>query len=230
MTTQTILADKAKITAAALVLLTSVAQYLGAQASATVSGTIRNAVTQRPIVSATVRIEGTTRSVVTGGDGTYRLIIHSGQSELRVTAVGFVPASQTVSVTAAGSTVMNFSLRAGAVRLDEIITIGTRALERTNTGSPVPVDVISGNLLENTGAVETWQQLQRIVPSVNAPHIPLGDNHMRPVTLRGLAPHHALVLVNGKRRHPASVLLAGPQVPSTGMTDLNAIPSSAIER
>jgi iron complex outermembrane receptor protein len=92
------------------------------------------------------------------------------------------------------------------------------------------VDVISGLLLENTGMIETWQQLQRAVPSVNVPHIPIGDNHMRPITLRGLAPHHVLVLVNGKRRHPASVLLGGPSVPATAFTDLNAIPSSAIER
>jgi iron complex outermembrane recepter protein len=78
--------------------------------------------------------------------------------------------------------------------------------------------------------VETWQQLQRLVPSLNVPHIPIGDNHMRPVTLRGLAPHHVLVLVNGKRRHPAPVLLAGPSVAFTAFTDLSAIPSSAIER
>jgi len=62
------------------------------------------------------------------------------------------------------------------------------------------------------------------------PHIPIGDNHMRPVTLRGLEPDHVLVLVNGKRRHSAATLLAGPSVPSTALTDLSAIPSGAIER
>jgi iron complex outermembrane receptor protein len=144
--------------------------------------------------------------------------------------VGFAPVSQTVSLSTGASTLIDFSLHPGAVPLNEVVTIGTRALERTTTGSSVPIDVATSALLENTGTVETWQQLQRIIPSLNVPHIPLGDNHMRPVTLRGLSPHHALVLVNGKRRHPASVLLAGPQVPSTGMTDLNAIPSGAIER
>ena len=219
-----------RIAAAALVLVTGIAQHLGAQASTTITGSVRNAVTQRPIANATVRVAGESQSVVTGGDGHYRLVADPGPSEIRVTAVGFVPASQMVSLTAAGSTVINFSLQPGAVPLNEVVTIGTRALERTTTGSSVPVDVATSDLLENTGTVETWQQLQRIIPSLNVPHIPLGDNHMRPVTLRGLSPHHALVLVNGKRRHPASVLLAGPSVPSTGMTDLNAIPSGAIER
>jgi iron complex outermembrane recepter protein len=126
--------------------------------------------------------------------------------------------------------VVAFDLRPSAVRLDPIVVVGTRAPERTASRSPVPVDVISSQHLANTGQVETWQQLQRLVPSLNVPHIPIGDNHMRPVTLRGLAPHHVLVLVNGKRRHPAPVLLAGPAVAFTAFTDLGAIPSSAIER
>ncbi|HVF39202.1 MAG TPA: TonB-dependent receptor, partial [Gemmatimonadaceae bacterium] len=230
MTALSIPAHKARIALAALVLVTGAAPHLRAQTFATITGTVRNAVTQQPVANATVRIVGGSRSVVTGGDGKYRMSPHAGLAEIRVTAVGFVPALHTVSLAAGSSTAIDFALQPGAVPLDEIITIGTRTLERTVTKSSVPVDVIPASLLQNTGAMETWQQLQRIIPSVNVPHIPIGDNHMRPVTLRGLAPHHALVLVNGKRRHPASVLLAGPSVPSTGLTDLNAIPSSAIDR
>ena len=225
-----ILYDTARIGCAALVLVTSVTHVLSAQEGAVITGSVRNAVTGGPIVSATVRVVGRKRFAISGGDGSYRLAVDAGQSELRVTAVGFAPASQIVSVTLGASAVMTFSLEPSAVPLDEVVTIGTRALEGTATRSPVPVDVVSSQLLENTGVAETWQQLQRVVPSVNVPHIPLGDNHMRPITLRGLAPHHVLVLVNGKRRHPASILLSGPSVPVTALTDLNAIPSGAIER
>jgi iron complex outermembrane recepter protein len=217
-------------TAVALVLLTGATQQLAAQGLAVITGTARNAVTGTPVANATVRVVARTRSSVTGGEGTYRLVVDAGQSEIRVTAVGFAPASRIVSLAPGASAVEEFALQPSAVPLEEVVTVGTRALERTATRSPVPVDVISSQLLENTGMLETWQQLQRLVPSANVPHIPIGDNHMRPVTLRGLAPHHVLVLVNGKRRHPASVLLAGPSVPFTALTDLNAIPSSAIDR
>ena len=230
MTRASILAEKARSAAAALVLMTGVAPQISAQATSVITGTVRNAVTGGPVANATVRVVAVRRSSVTGGDGSYRLVVDAGQSEVRVTAVGFAPASQTVSLAPGTSALMSFAVEPSAVPLDEVVTLGTRALERTATSSPVPVDVISSQLLESTGATETWQQLQRLVPSVNVPHIPIGDNHMRPVTLRGLAPHHVLVLVNGKRRHPASVLLAGPSVPATALTDLNAIPSSAIER
>ncbi len=230
MTRASLFAENVRAVALALVVMTGVAQQLSAQPAAVISGTVRNAVTARPVANATVRVVAGRRSSVTGVDGSYRLVVDAGQSEVRVTAVGFAPASQMVSLLPGVSTVMAFVLSPSAVPLDEVVAIGTRARERTATESPVPVDVISSQLLDNTGVIETWQQLERLVPSVNVPHIPLGDNHMRPITLRGLAPHHVLVLVNGKRRHPAAVLLAGPSVPSTALTDLNAIPSSAIER
>lgn len=215
--------------AATLVVLTGAAARSSAQTPVVITGTVRNAVTGAPVANATVRALGDNRVSVTRGDGTYRLVLSSRESEVRVTAVGFAPISQMISVPRASTTV-SFVLQPSAVLLDDVVAIGTRGLERTVTSSPVPVDVLSSELLENTGMIETWQQLQRAVPSLNVPHIPIGDNHMRPITLRGLAPHHVLVLVNGKRRHPASVLLAGPSVPATALTDLNAIPSSAIER
>lgn len=230
MTRVSILAEKARTAAAALVLVTGVAQQMSAQATAVITGTVRNAVSGGPVANATVRVVAGRRFSVTGGDGSYRLVVDTGPTEVRVTAVGFAPASQMVSLGGGASAVTAFALQPSAVPLDDVVALGARALERTATASPVPVDVISSQLLENTGVTETWQQLQRLVPSVNVPHIPIADNHMRPVTLRGLAPHHVLVLVNGKRRHPASVLLAGPSVPATALTDLNAIPSSAIER
>lgn len=216
--------------AAALVLTTGVAQQSSAQNRAIITGTVRNALTGAPVANATVSVVPGKRSYVTGGDGTYRLAVDAIPSNVQVRAVGFAPASQTISPTAGAAIVVAFVLQPSAMPLNEVVTLGTRALERTATGSAVPIDVISGQLLENTGLIETWQQLQRLAPSVNVPHIPLGDNHMRPVTLRGLAPHHALVLVNGKRRHPAAVLLAGPSVPQTAFTDLSAIPASAIDR
>ena len=225
-----ILALSIRITVATLALMAGVAQQLYAQNRALITGTIRNAATGAPVVNATVSVASSKRTYVTGGDGAYRITIDSTHAELRVTAVGFAPASKAVSLTPGTSIVFDFSLEPSAVQLDEVVTTGTRALARTVTHSAVPVDVISSQLLENSGVVETWQQLQLLVPSVFGPHIPLGDNGTRPITLRGLPPHDALVLVNGKRRHPAATLLAGPSVANTGFTDLNSIPASAIDR
>jgi iron complex outermembrane recepter protein len=214
----------------ATAILAAGASPLTAQSTAVINGTVRNAVTGTPLADATLRVLPGGHTCVTGGDGRCRLVVDAGQVDLTATAVGFAPGAHGIALDPGTSAVVAFELQPSAVRLDPLVVLGSRAPERTASQSPVPVDIISSQLLEETGAVETWQQLQRLVPSVNAPHIPIGDNHMRPVTLRGLAPHHVLVLVNGRRRHPAPVLLAGPSVAFTSFTDLSAIPSSAIER
>jgi iron complex outermembrane recepter protein len=118
----------------------------------------------------------------------------------------------------------------GPVVIKEIVTIGTRAGDRTTTKSPVPVDVITSNAIEESGLVETWQILQRLVPSLNAPHLPRGDDATRPVTLRGMSPGQVLVLVNGKRRHGSAVILGGPVLSGTAPNDIGSIPVSAIDR
>ena len=167
MTTASIPANKAWIATAALVLVTGVAEQVPAQAPAVITGTVTNTVTGGPVTNATVRVVAGRRLSATGGDGRYRLVVDGGQSELRITAVGFAPVSQTVSFASGVSRVLDFALQPSAVPLDDVVALGTRALERTAAGSAVPVDVISAQLLENTGLNETWQQLQRVVPSVN---------------------------------------------------------------
>jgi len=65
------------------------------------------------------------------------------------------------------------------------ITLGTRAGDRTSTKSAVPVDVLTSQAIEASGLVETWQILQRLIPTANSAHIPRGDDGTRPITLRG---------------------------------------------
>jgi iron complex outermembrane recepter protein len=216
--------------AAVLAFGTGTASALAAQTPTVLAGTVSNAVTGAPVVNATVRVALSPSTYLTGTDGRYRLVVPPRATELRVTAIGFAPLVRSVVPDSAGETTVDVQLEPTPFPLAEVLAIGARTGDRTVTESPVPADMVSAELLENTGAIETWQQLRRVVPSVATPHIPLGDNHARPVTLRGLAPHHVLVLVNGKRRHPASVLLAGPAVTSAAFTDLNAIPGIAIDR
>jgi iron complex outermembrane recepter protein len=141
--------------------------------------------------------------------------------------------TQPVTVVAGGTVTQNFALEQSVVQIGEIIALGTRRVDRTVTESPVPVDVIPAALIQNSGLIETSQILQRLAPSVNFPRTSIADgtDHMRPVTLRGLAPDQVLVLVNGKRRHITSLVHVNGTV-GRGSTsvDMNAIPAHAIER
>lgn len=116
---------------------------------------------------------------------------------------------------------------------EQIIVTGTRAANRTVADSAVPIDVIGGEQLANSGSSETNKVLNQLVPSFNFPQPSLtdGTDSLRPATLRGLAPDQTLVLVNGKRRHQAALLnLNGSVGRGSTSVDLNEIPPIAIDR
>lgn len=119
------------------------------------------------------------------------------------------------------------------VKLDAFVATGSRFNNRTVTESPVPIDVISGSELQKGGYTEPAQMIQAQVPSFNFPRPSLtdGTDHIRPATLRGLAPDQVLLLVNGKRRHTSSLVnLNGSIGRGSVSTDFNALPAAAIGR
>ncbi|WP_137166734.1 TonB-dependent receptor plug domain-containing protein [Salinimonas lutimaris] len=117
--------------------------------------------------------------------------------------------------------------------VEQIQIVGSRRAGRTINDSPVPIDIIDASSIEATGLTETNMVLNSLLPSFNFPQpsITDGTDHVRPAQLRGLAPDHTLVLVNGKRRHTSALLnLNGSVGRGSSAVDLNAIPANAIKR
>lgn len=119
------------------------------------------------------------------------------------------------------------------VALEPVVSVGSRFDERTVVESAVPIDIVTKDDLRAGGYTETSQMLQALVPSFNFPRATIADgtDHIRPATLRGLAPDQVLVLVNGKRRHTSALANVNGTVGRGSVSvDLNAIPPAAIER
>lgn len=114
-----------------------------------------------------------------------------------------------------------------------ITVIGSRGKPRTDVERPVAVDVVSAVELRTTGQTDLGQQVQFTSPSFNSSKFGVNGatNFADPASLRGMSPDQVLVLVNGKRRHQFSALNLNVS-PGLGtvVTDLNSIPSAAIER
>lgn len=117
--------------------------------------------------------------------------------------------------------------------LEEIVVTGTRVANRTNLDTTSPVDVITSESLGQSGTTELNQALSLAVPSYNFPRPGLADgtDTIRPATLRGLSPDQALVLVNSKRRHSASLVnVNGTVGRGSSAVDLNTIPIGIVDR
>src|SRR5688572_27582368 len=115
-----------------------------------------------------------------------------------------------------------------------VIEVGSRAIERSRTDTPVPVDVLPvSEIADEAGQLDVGQLLQFTAPSFNANRQSGSDgsDHVDAATLRGLGPDQVLVLINGKRRHTSSlVYIFGTRARGNVGTDLNTIPVSAIDR
>ncbi len=118
--------------------------------------------------------------------------------------------------------------------VEKIAVVGSRAAPRSVGESPVPVDIIGSEEFAKQGNSDMLNMLSTLVPSFNVNTQPISDaaTLIRPANLRGLGPDQTLVLVNGKRRHRASVIsfLGGGLADGSQGPDISVIPSAAIKQ
>lgn len=193
-------------------------------------GRILDGTDQTPLAFASVGVKGTNRGTSTDAGGNFTLDVDDGDV-LVVSYVGYEVREMPVP---AGATALSVPMKATSHTIADVIVVGNRASEaRTNVDLPVPVDVLTAKEITKTGQTELGQMLQFTAPSFNSTKHAISNvtSYVDPATLRGLGPDQTLVLINGKRRHQSSALNVNNVVGRGSVgTDLNAIPTAAIER
>lgn len=124
------------------------------------------------------------------------------------------------------------TLTAAVGDVDEVIVTGTRQTGLKVEDSAAPVQVVDAAALTRTGQTDLRIGLSKLAPSFNAQAFG-GDtaNLTLSARLRGLSPNHALVLINGKRRHTTANFAVLPGAyQGAAATDLNFIPMASIGR
>ena len=118
--------------------------------------------------------------------------------------------------------------------VEELVIIGTRAQPRSVLDSSVPIDVIDNESLIDQGSSDMNFMLRTLVPSFHVNMQPGRDASalQNPINLRGLAPDHTLLLVNGKRRHRAATITWLSDGRSNGAQgpDISVIPGIALKQ
>ncbi|MEO9497548.1 MAG: TonB-dependent receptor plug domain-containing protein, partial [Vibrio splendidus] len=119
-------------------------------------------------------------------------------------------------------------------KVERIAVVGSRAAPRSVADSPVPIDIVGGDELGKNASSDMLDQLATAVPSFNVRQQPISDaaTLIRPVNLRGLSSDSTLILVNGKRRHRASVIAfqGGGVNDGAQGPDISVIPSVALKQ
>ena len=225
---------RAHVLVVAAVIAVTIAPRLHAQ-----TGTLQGRITDTSgtvVIGAVVTVDNTGIRATPSSRGTFTLTgVPAGRRVLRVRSLGFAAESLAVDVAAAQTTNVHITLRYAATKLPAVaVMVGSRARHTAAEELAVPVDVYTTTDIVQAGSTETAQVLANLSPAVNFPKQAVTDatEIVRPFTLRGLSPDHSLVLINGVRRHQTSLLnvFSNGSAPGSSGVDLNAFPSSAIER
>jgi len=201
----------------------------------TLRGNVTAAATGAALGGAQVSLPDLSLGANSGPGGSYEITdIPAGTHEVMVVLLGYGTQRSQVTIAAGQTAELDFALSEVALELEGLVAVGSRARPRTVTESPVPVDVIPTTDIVQQGDTDFANLLRNVVPSFNVNIQPISDaaTFARPANLRGLAPDHTLVLINGKRRHRTAVitwygngLADGSQGP-----DIALIPGLALEQ
>ncbi len=202
-----------------------ITQFVSAQ---TVNGIIKDT-NGNPISGVTISNKNSKQATTTKADGSFS-IAAKNTDVLLVTAIGFAEQELIVG----SNTTFNIAMLTKAVTENDVVVLGTRRVGRVKVATAVPVDVVKVNQVTNpTARMDLTSILNYAAPSFNYNKQSGSDgaDHIDLATLRGLGPDQTLVLINGKRRHQTSfVSVFGTRGRGNSGTDLNAIPTSMIDR
>jgi len=193
--------------------------------------TIKGKVTDesgQPVPYMNVVQKGTTNGTTTNDNGEFSITVKKLPAKLTISSIGFV--TQTVDVK--NTTYLTITIVEGGESLNEVVITGSRTPVRSNTKSPLPIDIVSAKDLVATGQTTFDKALQYKIPSFSTVQTPVNDatSLLDPYEIRNMGPSRTLILINGKRKN-LSALLYTQTSPGRGETgsDISGIPIDAIK-
>ena len=122
---------------------------LAAWTQATLSGTVTYK--GRPLPGASIVVNSTSRGTITDIEGKYSLRLPAGTYTITASNLGFVSKTVDVKLADGEQKTVDVELEEGINALEDLIIVGTRALPRSPSNTPLPVDILSSADIKSTG-------------------------------------------------------------------------------
>lgn len=133
----------------------------------TVTGTVTDAQTTRPLSGVQVVIAGTGVGTITTVDGRFLLTnVPAGQQEVQAQMIGYAIGSEVVNVTSGGTTTVSFALRQSAVELDAVVVTGTAGGQQRRAVGNAVSSVSAATITEVAPVRSTAELLQGRAPGL----------------------------------------------------------------
>ena len=219
---------------AALVALAVSAAPLFAQ-QGTISGTVTDAASRRPLTDVRVLVAGTTLQGVTDIKGLYRIInVPPGDRKLEVRRIGYRAVEKNVTLAAGQESTQDFELTASVVTLEEVVVSGTAGDQKRRAQGSVVSEISVSDVIQ-TAPVRTFEQvLQSRVPGVSVTLASGTSGAFSAIRIRGPASislsNEPLIYVDGVRIESGTGNTFGIGGQSTGrLSELNPKDFESIE-
>lgn len=133
----------------------------------TIAGRVTDAASSNALAGASILIEGTALGGSSGADGRYRLVnVPPGAHTLVIRRIGFAGQRQSVTVTAGAEVTADFSLKASAIALDQIVVTGTAgAQEKRSIGNAITT-INAAEELRKSGSPNVTSLISARAPGV----------------------------------------------------------------
>ena len=182
----------------ALSLPAAQAQSTGSTGS--ITGLVRDRLTQETLPGVTVLLEGTALGTATDATGRYRLTgIPVGSYNLRGTAVGYEPLLRAnVLVNSGNGNVIDLELSAGSQALDEVTVTASRAIRVATPETPLSVQRINTEeIRSNPGGNFDISKVLQTLPGVGGGGTGGTAGFRNDIIIRGGAPNENVYYLDG---------------------------------
>ncbi|HET6630530.1 MAG TPA: TonB-dependent receptor [Woeseiaceae bacterium] len=202
------------------VLLLALLSFGGlAQADALVQGQVTDAVTERPLPSANVRLVELDRTATTTPGGEFSMFgVPPGQYTLQVRYIGYRPEERTITVPESGAITETVALAAVG---EQIVVTGYRASQASSLMDKRMSDIIKESVTADDAGKLPDQNAAEALRRVTGVTSTVDQGEGRYVTVRGVDPSYTNVTLNGN-------VIGSPE--DTRRVSLDTIPSEVMSK
>lgn len=203
----------------AIIALLALCVQAGAQSSDPhIIGHVIDKKTQEHVPYVTIRLVGTTHVTTTDDTGHYKLTtIPDGNYMIEASSVGYITATQSVTIKSNSTITVNFTIEEDALLLEQVVVTGNRS-ETKKRHSATLVNVVNREIFELVSASSLADGLN-FQPGVRVEN-DCQNCGFTQVRINGLDGHYSQILMNSK---PVFSALAG-------VYGLEHIPATMIDR
>jgi outer membrane receptor protein involved in Fe transport len=190
--------------------------------SGSVTGTVRDAATLRPLSGVSVEIPGAERSTLTRADGRFTLEnLPAGTMTVRARLIGYRAATREITLSGGQATTVDFALATQPVLLDEVVITGVGVAQEARRLGTSTATINAARIAEEPVQNVTEALTGRIAGVLPQPRGESGS--WAPIRLRGQKSmtqrNDPIVYVNGVRVDATAGVLPG--IATSRVNDLN---------